>query len=99
MSWRLRGGETCAFARCAVGQVSAVVLLGNSNHASGNTRTGQCGAKQILILKDGVAHDGTADNLVNKLTLEVLADESLGTQLEKRVSKYPLARGESGVEV
>lgn len=64
-------------------QVSAVVLLGNSNHASGNDRTGQCSAKEILILKDGVAHDGTADNLVDKLTLEVLADEGLGTQLEE----------------
>lgn len=92
------GGDTHAFARCAVGQVVAVVPLGNSNHASGNARTGQCCAKQILILKDGVAHDGRADNFVNKLTLEVLADESVGTKLEKRVSKYALARSECGVE-
>lgn len=35
-----------------------------------------------MILKDGVAHDGTADNVVDKLLLKVLNDERFSTELK-----------------
>lgn len=98
MCWKLPDkGDTYAFACCAVGQVRAVVLLSYSDHASSNNRASQCGTQKVLVLEDGVAHDGTADDVVYQLTLKVLADESLGTQLQDKVSKDSRARKESGI--
>ena len=59
----------------------------------GGQLTSQSGSQQIPILKDGIALQSSGYGLLNKLTLEVLADKGLGTQLHNEMSWSELIPG------
>ena len=60
----------------------AVVLLSNANLGASNDGAGKRGAEEVAVLVDGVALDGTEDNLIDELALEILDDHALGTEGE-----------------
>jgi hypothetical protein len=61
----------------------AVVLLGDADLGAGNDGARQRGAEQVAVLVDGVALDGTVDNVLDKLLLEVENHHLLGAERER----------------
>jgi hypothetical protein len=74
--------ETYTLASAAVADIFAVVLLGNADLSAGDDGAGQRGTKQVAVLIDGIALDGTEDNLLDELSLEVLNDHTLSAEGE-----------------
>jgi hypothetical protein len=51
------------------------------DHASGNDRSSKRGTEEVDVLVDGVALNGGVDELLDKLSLEVLEEEARGSAL------------------
>lgn len=66
----------------------AVIALGDADLASRDDGAGERGAEEVALLERGIAHDRLEDDLLHQLTLEVLADESLGAQLRNTVNHH-----------
>lgn len=64
-----------------MGDELAVVLLGNADLGTGNDGASEGGAEEVAVLIDGIALDGTEDDLVNELLLEVEDHHLLSTKL------------------
>lgn len=58
-----------ALAGAAVGQNSAVLLLGDSDLLAGDDGSGERGSEQVAVFVDGVALDGGVNNLLDKLQM------------------------------
>jgi len=65
-----------------VADIVAVILLGNADLSAGDDGAGQRGTKQVAVLIDGIALDGTEDDLLDELALEVLNDHALSAKGE-----------------
>lgn len=78
---KLEADLVVALASAAVGDELAVVLLGNADLGTGNDGAGEGGAEEVAVLIDGIALDGTEDDLVNELLLEVEDHHLLSTEL------------------
>ena len=61
-------------------EVLAVVLLGDLDLGAGDDGAGKRGAQEVPILVDGVALDGSVDDLLDKNLLQVLDHYLLGAE-------------------
>ena len=75
-------GSTYAFASAAVAQEVAVVLLSNANLSASDNGTSEGSAEEVSVLIDGIALNGSEDDLLNELFLKVLNDHTLSTESE-----------------
>ncbi|KAF5537374.1 hypothetical protein FMEXI_9926 [Fusarium mexicanum] len=75
-------GFTYAFARAAMAQKIAVVLLSNADLGTSDDRSGQSSSKKVSVLIDGIALDCSEDDLLDEPLLKVFDDHALQAESE-----------------